>query len=224
MAKRRTSGIQRRQRASADALNRRLDAPGGSVLSGLPDWRLLAIGGLLVVGVILVVAVLVFGSGPNPNAGVAQPNAGQEHVTDGTNVRATQTAAAYSSTPATSGPHWNSPANWGVYEAPQPESQLVHNLEHGGIVIWYQPDAVDADGVAELENLVRSQVSQGVGGRFKFIVSPWEGPELEQPIAVTAWTFLLFLDDVDLDAIRGFADAHYGLAPEPNGGPPAPAG
>ena len=44
MAKRRTSGIQRRERASEDALNRRLDAPSSGM--ALPDWRLLAIGGV----------------------------------------------------------------------------------------------------------------------------------------------------------------------------------
>ena len=53
MAKRRTAGIQRRERASEDALNRRLDAPSSGM--ALPDWRLLAIGGVLVV----VVAVFL---------------------------------------------------------------------------------------------------------------------------------------------------------------------
>ena len=44
MAKRRTSGIQRRERASTEAMTRRIDDPAGLAL---PDWRLLAIGGVL---------------------------------------------------------------------------------------------------------------------------------------------------------------------------------
>src|SRR5262245_28283661 len=68
MAKRRrTSGIQR-QRASAEALNRRIDQRGGG--AALPDWRLLLIGGVLVVGVLLLVLVFVFGGGPAASIGV----------------------------------------------------------------------------------------------------------------------------------------------------------
>ncbi len=62
MAKRRrTSGIQRRERASGEALNRRIDQAGGGGGGGLPDWRLLAIGGVLLVGVAIIGLVLVPG-------------------------------------------------------------------------------------------------------------------------------------------------------------------
>jgi Protein of unknown function (DUF3105) len=224
MAKRRrTSGIQRRERASSEALNRRIDADRGV---GLPDWRLLAIGGVLVVGVVLIVLVLLMGGAPNPNAGVVQANDGGGHVTDGGNCRDDPASCGvasspYSSLPATSGPHWTTPAQWGAYSTPQPESQLIHNLEHGGIVIWYDPALVDEAGIAELDSYVTSQVAQGQGGRFKFIVSPWGGSEdLGSAVVVTAWRHLLALDEVDMDAIRGFAEANYlRNAPEPNGGP-----
>lgn len=217
MAKRRTSGIQRRERASSEALNRRLDERGA-----LPDWRLLAIGGLLVVGVIVIGLVLLFGSGPNPDAGTVQADAGREHVTDGTTCRGTDACGAdpYSSLPATSGPHWNTPNNWGVYSTPQSESQLIHNLEHGGIVIWYDPGRVDEAGIDELARYVNAQVASGAGGRFKFILSPWGGEQpLESPIAVTAWRYLLPMDEVDTPVIESFAREHYGRAPEPGGGP-----
>jgi hypothetical protein len=106
-----------------------------------------------------------------------------------------------------------------VYTSPVSESQVVHNLEHGGIVIWYQPQQVSDDDVAELSDHVNDRVAQGIGGRFKYILAPWGGEDFGHPIAVTAWDFLLYLDAVDLEAINGFADAHYGDAPEPNGGP-----
>jgi hypothetical protein len=227
MAKRRTSGIQRRERATEEALTRRLDETPGA---GLPDWRLLAIGGLLLIGVILVVLVLVFGSGPNANAGTQQPDDGSTHVTDGASCRANPASCGvagdpYSLTPATSGPHWNNPTDWGVYTTPQNESQVIHNLEHGGIVIWYDPAALDADGVAELTSYVNTQVASGISGRFKFLLSPWDGVDpLAAPIAVTSWRNLLDLDEVDLGAIDAFVSEHYGLSPEPNGGPGPPAG
>lgn len=223
MAKRRTSGIQRRDRASREALNRRLDESGGAAGPSLPDWRLLAIGGVLLVGVVLIALVLVMGGTPDPNAGQTQPNDGGTHVQAGLTCRSAEApcgADPYSSLPATSGPHWDSPAAWGAYPTPQNESQLVHNLEHGGIVIWYDADALDADQVAELTSYVEGQVASGISGRFKFILSPWSGEDFGGVVAVTAWRQLLVVETFDMDAIRAFADANYlRRAPEPNGGP-----
>lgn len=215
MAKRRrTQQIQRRTtRASDEAMNRPLTASRGF------DPRLLIVGGVLVVGVVVLIAVLVLTSGPNPNAGTLQQDRGGGHVTDGTDVRAGD-PTAYASTPGTSGPHWGNPTNWGVYTAPQPESQLIHNLEHGGIVIWYQADQVDDATLTQLTDWVTGHVRST---RFKVILSPWSGPSFDHPIAVTAWNYLLYQDTLDLDQIQGFMDAHYGRSPEPNGGPGQPA-
>ena len=225
MAKRRTSGIQRRERASTAALNRRIDEPTGVAM---PDWRLLAIGGVLVIGAVVIGLVLLFGSGPDPNAGVRMTDDGQTHVTDGASCRTDPaacelTADPYSSLPATSGPHWNTPTNWGVYETPQNESQVIHNLEHGGVVIWYDPEAVDGDAVDSLSQYVTTQVSSGISGRFKFLLSPWGGQEpLPAPVVATAWNWMLELEEADTTAIDAFSRAHYGIAPEPNGGPGPP--
>jgi Protein of unknown function (DUF3105) len=222
MPKRRTSSIQRRQRASEAALGRRLGAPTADA-GGLPvDWRILAIIGLVVVGLVVVAILLVLTAGPSPFDGQQIRSDGGGHVADGTVCRADAGACGtdpYSSLPATSGPHWGNPAAWGAYSGAQAESQLVHNLEHGGIVIWYDPAEVPAQDVERLANYVDEQVTSGVGGRFKFIASPWAGEDFGHPIAATAWQYILYLDEMDLDAIRAFADAHYGRAPEPNGGP-----
>ena len=225
MAKRRTTGIQRRERASADALNRRIDEPSGV---SLPDWRLLAIGGVLLVGAVIIGLVLLFGSGPNPDAGVRVSDDGNEHVAPGTTCRSPEAPCGpdpYSSTPGTSGPHWDPSAlaNWGVYTTPQNESQVIHNLEHGGIVIWYDPDAVDDEGVEAMSQYVTAQVSSGISGRFKFILSPWGGEDpLPSPVVATAWNWMLELEEPDTEAIAAFAREHYGIAPEPNGGPGPP--
>ena len=225
MAKRRTSGIQRRERASSDALNRRLDERSGPAL---PDWRLLAIGGVLLVGAVIVILVLVLGSGANPSAGIVQPDDGNEHVAVGTTCRSAQAPCGpdpYSSLPATSGPHWDPSgvANWGVYSTPQNETQVVHNLEHGGIVIWYDPERVPSEGVDALTQYVNTQTASGISGRFKFILSPWGGEEpLPAPVVATAWRYMLPLETADTGAINEFARARYGRAPEPNGGPGPP--
>ncbi|MEO6579253.1 MAG: DUF3105 domain-containing protein, partial [Candidatus Limnocylindria bacterium] len=159
------------------------------------------------------------------------PNDGQEHVAVGTTCRSPQAPCGpdpYSTLPAASGPHWDPSgvANWGAYASPQNETQLIHNLEHGGIVIWYDAAVLDNAQVQELNSYVLGQVASGISGRFKLIVSPWGGDEpLGAAVAVTAWRHILKLDAFDLDAVRAFADANYlRFAPEPNGGPaPGPA-
>jgi hypothetical protein len=214
MAKRRrTQQIQRRTRASDEALTRPLRASRGF------DPRLLIVGGVLVVGVVLIVLALVVFSKPDPGVGVAQPDKGGTHVSDGTDVRASD-PTAYGSLPATSGPHWADPDSWGVYTSPQPESQVIHNLEHGGIVVWYQPAQLDSAALTQLTQWANQQLR---GAQFKVILSPWAGADFGHPIAATAWNYLLYQDALDLGQLSSFVQAHYQRSPEPNGGPGRPA-
>lgn len=216
MAKRRTSGIQRRSRASDEALGKRL----GTRTTRTLDWRILGIGAILVLGLVIVLLVFLFGgSGPTDpgTTGTREPDAGGTHITEGT------AGSGYTSVPATSGQHWNtadSPGPWGVYTSPQPQERLLHNLEHGGTVIWYVASQVSTADLATLTQFVQQQVTTE---RFKVILAPWSGANFGHPIAVTAWNWLLYQDSVDLDVIRSFIDAHYGQAPEPFGGPAKPA-
>ncbi len=216
MVKRRTSGIQRRSRASDEALARRIGTRRGLTL----DWRLLAIGGILLVGVVVLALVFLFGGGGSPNGGGAvgrrQPDAGNNHVSPGTQ------GGPYTSVPASSGSHWSSadsPAPWGVYTNAQPQERVLHNMEHGGTVIWYQPARLDAAGVAALTTFVKQQITTT---QFKLILTPWAGADFGHAVAVTSWDWLLYLDTADTNAVRTFLDAHYGNAPEPQGGPAQP--
>src|SRR4051794_28421072 len=47
----------------------------------------------------------------------------------------------YPSTPPASGPHNPTPLPAGLYDSPPPIDQAIHSLEHGGVIIWYAPDA-----------------------------------------------------------------------------------
>jgi hypothetical protein len=53
--------------------------------------------------------------------------------------------------PPSSGPHNTSWADFGRFDKPVPDANVVHNLEHGGVAIWFGPqvplptvDAIDA--------------------------------------------------------------------------------
>ena len=52
------------------------------------------------------------------------------HVPEGQKV-------GYSDAPPTSGEHWSRPASCGFYTEDLPDERIVHNLEHGNIVVSY---------------------------------------------------------------------------------------
>jgi hypothetical protein len=198
-------------------MGRRVDQRrGGSPI----DIRLLIVGGVLVLGAIVLGIMLLFGGGGETNSvGTRMPDEGANHVPQ------TQ-VPTYRSVPATSGPHWSlgdgiAPLFWKVYTSPVPEPAVLHNLEHGGIVIWYQSTATPED-IQKLTQFVQQQLGTS---QFKIILSPWDGKDFGHPIAVTAWDWLLYLDSADIDQIRAFQNAHPASdAPEPFGGPAQGAG
>lgn len=191
-------------------MSRRVSQRAGPAL----DMRLVIIGGILVLGAIVLVIFLLFGQGEGNRVGTRMADEGAGHVPQ-------TTVPTYRSVPATSGPHWNlgdgvAPVNWGVYTSPVPEPAVVHNMEHGGIVIWYQSTATEED-IQALTQFTRQAQS---GSNFKVVLSPWNGADFGHPIAVTAWDWLLYLDTADIDQIRAFQDDHPVTdAPEPAGGP-----
>jgi hypothetical protein len=50
--------------------------------------------------------------------------------------------------PPSSGRHYEDWAPFGLYDEPVPDGNLVHNLEHGGVVAWLGTDVDDATGEA----------------------------------------------------------------------------
>ena len=168
----------------------------------------------------IVLLVFLFGGGDTTDPGTTgtrKVDAGGAHIADGTQGTG-YTLGAGDIGPALE--HGRLPGPWGVYSNAQPQERLLHNMEHGGIVIWYQPSQVSTADVAALTQFVQQQITTE---RFKVILTPWSGANFGHPIALTSWNWLLYQDTVDLDVIRSFIDAHYGQAPEPFGGPAKPA-
>lgn len=87
------------------------------------------------------------------------------------------TPKEWNSNPPTSGPHAGQWVIWGEYEEPIRLAEAVHNLEHGGIVVYYGPDVPDGE-VAELRSFYRGEPAG-------MLLSPLES--LGDRIALTAW-------------------------------------
>ena len=117
----------------------------------------------------------------------------------------------YNSNPPTSGYHVGSMvAPWGVQTQPISDEITVHNLEHGGVIIHYR-QGLDQATVDQLTGLTRELQQQNPC----IILLPRPAQQLDVPIAVTAWNYLLKLQSFDADAIRSFFRAHVGRGPEP---------
>lgn len=110
----------------------------------------------------------------------------------------------YSSFPPTSGPHSPVPTTPGaVYEGPQPLPEVVHAMEHGAVVLWVSPEAPEP----MREGLLQVVSSIAQEGYASLIVTPL--PELEQPLAMTAWGSLQRCLGVSPGEIHAFVEAYY---------------
>ncbi len=130
------------------------------------------------------------------------------------NHQAEGTKISYPTNPPTSGDHWPSPAEWGVYNDAPPDESVVHNLEHGGVVMYYNPAMLDTATIDQLKALTRQFNTE----RACTILTPRSAIENDQPIALTAWGWLATINRYDEAAIRVFWNEHLAKGPEFNEG------
>lgn len=175
--------------------------------------------GLLVVGAAVVVAALIIGgavwqyrkaqsandSGKALAAiGVAASDAGcQDVVTkpaEGNNDHQPEgQKILYKEAPPAYGPHWGnfltSAQNKKLYTVDDrpPVEQLLHSMEHGHTILWYDQSVVDDDQqMSDLESIAR-QFPSNTDLTDKFIAAPWtskDGPAFPdgKHVALTHWS------------------------------------
>jgi hypothetical protein len=124
-----------------------------------------------------------------------------QHVADETQV-------TYSTDPPLWGDHWNGAAAPGYYEEPLPEERLVHSLEHGNVVLYYDKSKLSA---AELEAV------KALTLKYK---DPWSAviavprTDAKHAVILTAWEVALRLEKYDAGRVDKFVDAYRGKGPE----------
>jgi len=180
---------------------------GGTSRSRL--WIGLGAGALVVAGAAVGIALAVGGGGssstPTALAGGACtlqtfPAQGRQH----TPPYKVPKDFKYNSTPPTSGPHDPSPAIWDVYDSPIDQKVLLHNLEHGGIVVQYGNKVPPGQ-----VNQIIAWYRQDPNG---LIIAPY--PVLGSKIATTDWTHLLSCTRFDAGAFSKFRDDYRYHGPE----------
>ncbi len=111
----------------------------------------------------------------------------------------------YSSNPPTSGWHWgDGTAGPGIKEEQIADELVLHSMEHGAAVVWYQAGLPQAD--------VDRIVSAFNAASGKKIMSP--RADLDVPVALTSWNYLLKLPAIDEAKITEFIETNNDRAPE----------
>jgi hypothetical protein len=176
---------------------------------------------LLTIGVAAVVGALVVGGivyqrsqgegGVPDKVGVSEAAAGCSAVREHEEQPADHIAVGeqhppYSSDPPTSGPHFEQPAVAQFYSEPLPPEQVVHNLEHGQIVIWYSTDA--PEGVVDnIQTVVRQEPTAT-------LAVPYPGVPEDKTFVLTAWGASMACEQVSQVAVNEFRTTYQGKGPE----------
>ena len=168
-------------------------------------------GGLGLV-VVVVVGILVWNA-IRPAAGDAIPVLSSEHVADN------QPLGAFIGDPPTSGDHYanNLPADFyhegDLARLPSnPEGYLIHNLEHGYSIFWYNCELLDETGCGVLKGQIQTVMDEFNG--FKLIAFPWTTSEV--PLIMTSWGRMQKFDAFSAEEARQFITRNRNRAPEPN--------
>lgn len=114
------------------------------------------------------------------------------------------TPPKWNSFPPTSGAHFSEGAPFNQYSEPVPEMRLVHNLEHGGLILQYGRKVPQAQVDALVQWYQRDANA--------IVVAPL--PQLGDKTALTAWTQWAECTGFDEKAANAFRKAFRYKAPE----------
>jgi hypothetical protein len=158
----------------------------------------------LIVALFALVAFITVGCGSSSGIDseeiVQFADEGRQHVAEGTPI-------TYNTDPPTSGTHYPIPQPGGFYTTDIQPGYLVHTMEHGGIIIYYN-DSLNAAEQDEIEAIIQPHI-----GQFATVVAV-PRDDLDFPIILTAWRHWQRLRTYDPNKIRDFIDLFIGQGPE----------
>jgi len=132
---------------------------------------------------------------------VSPPDEGRDHIWPDHPVE-------YKTMPPTSGPHFPDPTAPGFYTTRPAFGYLVHSLEHGSVVIYYDPSQLSP----EIEKSLRAFVTTSSDPEVGIVAVP--DAEFKYPFMLTAWDKMLKLDKYDPLVVRAFLAEYLGRGPE----------
>ena len=171
-------------------------------LKGSLIWGGLGLGVLAIIG-------LIVWQGVRPRTGEEIP------IMTSTHIAVDSDPGEYNSDPPTSGPHYPDEAQAGFHETntyQYPAGYLVHNLEHGYIIFWYNCSLLNETACTELKSQIKSVLDEF--NNVKVIAYPWDS--IDVPVALTSWGRLQKMETFDAAQARTFYKTNLNKSPEPN--------
>jgi uncharacterized protein DUF3105 len=140
---------------------------------------------------------------------IASPPTSADHLTLCSDV-------SYDTNPPSGGAHYAIWPAFQTYDFPLPAGVLVHALEHGAIVFWYNCPEGCPDEVAEVEAFIAAEPADplcvGTPAARRAVLVPY--PELATRWAASSWGYALTADCFDPEAFGAFYTDHYGRGRE----------
>jgi hypothetical protein len=158
---------------------------------------ILSASGLVILGAVIAYVALGSGGGKSGSSLISSSDCVEKNYPglSPKHLSSPDKKVKYNSFPPSSGPHYQQPAPWGIYQEPVKQTILVHNLEHGGIVIQY--GNVGSDAVSKLNSFYQ-------GDPYGLVVAPY--PKLGTKFALTSWNEPAYKSGTD----SGFANTDPG--------------
>jgi len=171
--------------------------------------------------VILVLVGLVIWQSSRPGAAAAEsepmgesiPVNSRDHIPEGTDP------GPYPSDPPAGGVHYASTLPAKLYQEQDltslgqyPQGYLVHNLEHGYVIFWYNCAVLDEAGCQKLKSQLQEVLDAFDG--VKVMAFPWKS--LDVPVVATSWGRLQRFESFDTDLAERFVRSNRNKSPEPD--------
>lgn len=177
--------------------------------------RVFTIGGIsLAVIALIVIIVLLVNKTPSPTGLMGE----EVLIQSADHVSEEIQPGPYNSNPPAGGNHFEEdfPAKFyletDLATLPKyPEGYLVHSLEHGYVIFWYNCQAPNTDCTTMKQTI--QKVMDDTGGT-KLIAFPWA--DMNIPLAMTTWGRILKFDKPDPVLMKQFVERNRYQAPEPN--------
>ena len=175
------------------------------------------IGTAVLVAAIVIAAIVAqrqSGTGPgvSDNVGVSAAEANCEDIEvvepaeENPHVEPGAPHEPYNTSPPTSGPMYADTAPPGFTTEALPPELVVHNIEHGQIGIWYQPDAPD-ETLEAIEDLALQEPQATIAVPYTDIEAPYQ-------LVLTGWGALQRCEQVSQEVVDDFRREYQGNSPE----------
>jgi hypothetical protein len=168
----------------------------------------LSLAGLIALAIIGYFAWNIFGPKPGQSFPL-QPR---------THIQVSDPHEPYNSDPPTSGPH-AAPVQARFYDEAPADENLVHNLEHGYVILWYNCTGLEDTQCQTLKKQIKDVMDRAspvtiFSSAKKLIAVPRS--TMDAQIALTSWGRMQKLTTFDEVEINNFISKLRNQAPEPN--------